>query len=114
MLRQLPEGARYTAIMSAPESREGLPEPEYDPEAEALYDRRYWTTDRQHTAQIINALSNLVEVTGTWRKGKEPNFPVVGPISWRPPEQRQKELEARKPEGPVTALDAMRAWGFQG
>lgn len=114
MLRELPEGARYTALMSAPERREGLPEPVYDPEAEALYDRRYWTSDRQHTAQIINALSNLIAVSGKWRKGKEPDFPVVGPIAWRPPEQRRKELSTRKPEGPVTVLDAMRAMGFQG
>lgn len=114
MLRQLPEGARYTAIMSAPESREGLPEPAYDPEAEALYDRRFWTADRQHTAQMLNALYNLVTLTGHWKKGKEPDFPVVGPIAWHPPEQRKKELEARKPEGPVSVLDAMKAWGFQG
>lgn len=114
MLRQLPEGARYTAIMSAPERREGLPEPVYDPEAEALYDRRFWTPDRQHDAQMINALYSLVTLTGNWKKGKEPNYPVVGPIEWRPPEQRKKELEERKPEGPVSVLDAMKAWGFQG
>lgn len=113
-IRELPEGARYTALMSAPESREGLPEPEYDPAAEALHDRRFWTADRRLWAQQINALHQLILVNGKWKKGKEPEFPVVGPLEWHPPEQRKKEQAALGVSEPVTVLAAMKAFGFTG
>lgn len=117
MLEELPEGARYTALMSAPENREGLPEPEYDPKAEEYYDRRYWTSDRQHLAQIQNAINQLIVVAGgegKWKKGKEPDFPIIGPLAWQPEEQKEKARKAKEPKKPATVLDAMRAWGYTG
>lgn len=85
MLRNLPEGARYTAAMSAPDGRE---HPPLDAETEGMLDRKLWTTDRVLAAQIINAIRDLTVVagrSGKWESGKEPEFPIVGPASWRKP-----------------------------
>jgi hypothetical protein len=114
LIQDLPEGARYTALMSAPEHREGLPEPEYDPAAESLHDRRFWTPDRRLNAQMINALHQLILVSGKWKKNHEPEFPIVGPLEWHPPEQLKKEQAARGVQEPVTVLAAMKAMGFTG
>lgn len=84
MIRNLPEGARFTAIMSAPDGGE---RPPLDAEVEEMLDRKLWTTDRLLQAQLINAVRDLTRVTGSgkWEKGKEPDFPIVGPASWREP-----------------------------
>lgn len=113
MIEELPEGSRYTAIMSAPESREGHPQPEPDPEAIALYDRRFWTTERQFIAQQINALHQIIVLSGNWKKGKEPKFPVVGPLEWQPQEQRNKALQT-KSSVPATTANVMRKFGWNG
>ena len=108
MMRQLPEGSRYVAIMSAPmDDDEARPEPEIDPAVEAAAQRRYWTQDRKLQATVINALRDLTLVTGSWSKGKEPKFPVVGPPEWR------GENPAKKKQPPTTN-DVLKALGWNG
>jgi hypothetical protein len=107
MMRQLPEGSRYAAIMSAPmDDDEARPEPEIDPATEAAMQRRYWTSDRKLKAMEINAIRDLTLVTGHWEKGKEPKFPVIGPPEWR------GETAAKKK--PATTNDVLRALGWNG
>ena len=66
MMRNLPEGSRYVAIMSAPMDDDKAPKPQIDPETEAAYERRFWTQDRRLSAQLINAVRDLTLVTGRW------------------------------------------------
>lgn len=108
MMRHLPEGSRYVAIMSAPmdDDEAKRPEPEIDPELEAAMSRRYWTQDRKLTAMQINAVRDLTLVTGNWEKGKEPKFPVIGPPEWRG--------ETAKKKQPVTNNDVLKALGWNG
>jgi len=107
MMHHLPEGSRYVAIMSAPmdDDEPKRPEPEIDPELSAAIARRYWTQDRRLTATQINALYNLILVSGNWEKGKEPEFPVIGPPEWRGETAKKK---------PVTNNDVLKALGWNG
>ncbi|MBT2587952.1 hypothetical protein [Arthrobacter sp. ISL-95] len=108
MMRQLPEGSRYAAIMSAPmDGDEAKEEPEIDPEMAAAIGRRYWTPDRQLIAMQINAIRDLTVISGNWEKGKEPKFPVIGPPEWR------GEKPTKKAE-PVTNSDVLKALGWNG
>jgi hypothetical protein len=109
MMRHLPEGSRYVAIMSAPmdDDEAKRPEPEIDPELEAAMARRYWTQDRKLTAMQINAVRDLTLVSGNWEKGKEPKFPVIGPPEWR------GETAAKKKQ-PVSNNDVLKALGWNG
>ena len=108
MMRQLPEGSRYAAIMSAPmdgDEDRTLPEP--DPKALDIYNRRFWTQDRQMKAMELNSISDLILVTGNWPKDKQPKFPIVGPPEWR------GETPAKK-QKPVTNNDVLKALGWNG
>jgi hypothetical protein len=106
MMRQLPEGSRYVAIMSAPmDDDKAIPEP--DPEMVALIESRYWTRDRKLMATQINAIRDLTLVTGSWQKGKEPKFPVIGPPEWRGEDLAKKEQ-------PPTTNDVLKALGWNG
>ena len=108
MMRHLPEGSRYVAIMSAPmDDDKQQPKPEIDPAVEAAMERRLWTTDRKLKAQEINAIRDLTLVTGNWQKGKEPKFPIIGPPEWR------RENPAKKKQ-PVTNADVLKALGWNG
>lgn len=108
MMRHLPEGSRYAAIMSAPmDGDEARPLPEPDPEALELYNRRFWTQDRRMAAMQLNALRDLTLVTGNWPKDKQPKFPVIGPAEWR------GEKPAKKAE-PITNNDVLKALGWNG
>jgi hypothetical protein len=107
MMRQLPEGSRYVAIMSAPmDDDEARPEPEIDPKTEAAMQRRHWTSDRKLMAMLINATRDLTLVTGHWEKGKEPKFPVIGPPEWRGEDPAKKK--------PATTNDVLKALGWNG
>lgn len=107
MMRHLPEGSRYVAIMSAPMDDDETQKPEIDPEVEAAYQRRFWTSDRKLKAQEINAIRDLTLVTGKWEKGKEPKFPLIGPPEWR-------GESAKKKTEPATGSDVLRALGWNG
>jgi hypothetical protein len=106
MLRNLPEGSRYVAVMSAPMDDDTAP-PQIDPEKEAAYERRFWTQDRRLMAQSINAIRDLTLVTGSWKKGEEPKFPVIDPPEWRGETAAQKNK-------PVTNNDVLKALGWNG
>lgn len=109
MIRHLPEGSRYVAIMSAPMDADEAekPRPEIDPEIEAALERRFWTHDRKLQAQVINAVRDLTLVTGQWEKGKAPKFPVIGPPEWR-------GESAAKKKKPTTTNDVLKALGWNG
>lgn len=83
MLRNLPEGATFTAAMSAPGVADKPAVSERDPAQEAFADRKFWTSDRQLQAQLINAIQTLTRLTVKWEKDKVPEFPIVGPMAWR-------------------------------
>lgn len=109
MMRHLPEGSRYVAIMSAPmdDDKAADSKPEIDPEIEAAMERRHWTHDRKMQALLINAVRDLTLVTGHWEKGKEPKFPAIGPPEWR------GESAAKKKQPPTTN-DVLKALGWNG
>ena len=107
MLRNLPEGSRYVAIMSAPMD-DDVVRPELDPEKEAAYVRRFWTQDRKLMAQQVNAIRDLTLVTGNWKKGEQPKFPIIGPPEWR------GETATKKAAEPVTNFDVLKALGWNG
>jgi hypothetical protein len=80
-IRHLPEGANYVAALRSAPATE-LPdtsETEIDPVLESMT----WTTDRLLQAQLINSVNMLVRHTIQWQDGKAPEFPLVGPESWR-------------------------------
>lgn len=84
MLRNLPEGASFTAAMSAPPTDGGPASPQsIDPELEAWLDRKTWTEDRRLQAQVINLLGILIRYSINWGEGNAPEFDVIGPAEWR-------------------------------
>lgn len=95
MLRNLPEGSRYTAALSVdrtteePEDDEALS----DPRMEAVMDARTWTLDRRLKAIEINAMYSLIQVSGQWKDGKPPHFPTIGPADWQEPNTKSNELK---------------------
>lgn len=91
LIAELPEGARFTSRYHFDQRDEGDGEA-IDPEVEAWLDSKYWNGDRMLGAQIINAIRELTMVAGAgkWRKGKEPEYPVVGPKQWREKDSKKK------------------------
>lgn len=99
MLRHLPEGSSFSAVMSAPDAQEQRLPPE--PELQALYDRKFWTGDRQLLAQLINAINTQTRIADQRAGGKLPEFPIVGPAAW-------SEKPSRKPTSkaaPAASVD---------
>jgi hypothetical protein len=97
LIRNLPEGAHYTAaVASAPETaavaKKRNPKAEPDPALEF----RTWNFDRQLMAQLINSVNALVRHTIQWEKNP-PNLPLVGPDSWR----------NEGPAKPLTVMDVL-------
>ncbi|WP_346921390.1 hypothetical protein [Glutamicibacter creatinolyticus] len=85
LISELPEGSRYVQRYHFDHRDPDGPKEKPDPELEAWMDARYWNGDRILWAQIINAIRDLTMVTGAgkWKKGKEPEFQLVGPAEWR-------------------------------
>lgn len=85
MIRNLPEGANFTAAQSAKLTRESELNPQTNPDVPAAVDPvqefKQWTEDRRLMAQLINAVNLLVRHSVQWQK--PPNIPLVGPSSWR-------------------------------
>jgi len=106
MLRNLPEGARYTAA-TAVDHEDETHEP-LDPRTEAVMDHRVWTTDRRLQAMTINAIYSQVAVSGNWGKGGAPHFPTVGPSAWRADDKHTKTPELRD------NFDVLRKMGWTG
>ncbi|HEX9225081.1 MAG TPA: hypothetical protein VF885_00315 [Arthrobacter sp.] len=109
MIRNLPEGARFTAAMSvdqAEEISELRPFFEADPRREAILDHRTWTIDRRLQATEINAIYSQISVSGNWGKEGPPDFPVIGPAAWQPSEKQSNELRDN--------FDVLRKMGWPG
>lgn len=87
LLSELPEGSRYASRYHFDHRDDDAPEgaQSVDPEFEAWMDAKYWNGDRILWATAVNAIRDLTMVAGAgkWKKGKEPDYPVVGPKSWR-------------------------------
>lgn len=113
-LRNLPEGARFPAAV-AYDNREIADKTELpaDPRADAIAEARVWTTDRRLSATLINAIFTNTAVSGNWKDGKPPTFPVVGPPEWRPEEQVKLTAKA-EPEDPKDLYDVLRKMGWPG
>lgn len=88
LIGELPEGSRYGQRYHFDHREEAATErakADVDDEMSAWLDTQFWTGDRLMIAQLINAVRELTMVTGAgkWRKGKEPEYPIVGPAEWR-------------------------------
>jgi hypothetical protein len=99
MIRHLPEGSNYVAaLQSAPAvSLVTLQEPEPDPAQEYIT----WTHDKMLLAQLINSVNMLVRHSIQWQDGKAPEFPLVGPSTWR------EEGPESTPSKPVSVSDTL-------
>ncbi|HEX9088403.1 MAG TPA: hypothetical protein VF867_12855 [Arthrobacter sp.] len=106
MIRNLPEGSRFTAAMSVDRTdEENFFEP--DPRREAIADMRVWTLDRRLQATEINAIYTQIAISGTWGKEGPPDFPVIGPASW------QTETNKQSNE-PKDNFDVLKRMGWPG
>lgn len=110
LIRHLPEDSSFAAIMSAKVESGDVTPPEPEPEEVARIDAMIWNFDRKLMAQVVNAVNLNTRVSTEWQKGKEPDFPIIGPSSWRePPEAHSKPEETK-----LSVLDVMKAWGYDG
>lgn len=108
MLRNLPEGSRYTAIMSAPGGEDEPEQPPLDPEVEGMLERKLWTTDRKLLAQLINAVNTNTRYSVEWAKDHEPDFTVVGPAAWSDESKPQSSpAQTRPPSGGRATVDGI-------
>lgn len=109
MIRNLPEGSRFTAAMSVDKEGElgdAVVFAEPDPRTAAIMDHRTWTVDRRLQATEINAIHTQIAVTGHWGKEGPPDFPVIGPASWQPAKKQSEELKDN--------YDVLRKMGWPG
>lgn len=90
LIRNLPEGSRFSAAMAYDHPDE-TEETERDPRAESIQDRRAWTLERRLQAMEINAININTTVTGNW-KDKPPTFPTVGPADWQGPPVKKEPV----------------------
>jgi hypothetical protein len=88
MVRNLPEGSRYHAVVAVDHKPDS--DQEADPHLEALLDHRVWTIDRKLMAATVNAINMNTAATGMWSE-KPPDFPIVGPASWKEEEPKEEE-----------------------
>ena len=103
LIRRLPEGSHYVAVMSsAPvlDSDSTDAPTEIDP----VQEFRTWTEDRRLMAQLINSVNMLVRFVPQWEQGKAPTMPIVGPAIWR----GEGSGEQSKPSKPLSVLDVIQ------
>lgn len=105
MIRQLPEGSRFSAAMKVDRAAE-IKEIEISDRDKAISDARNWTFDRELAAMVINAVNTNTVLSQQWEKGKEPSFPTVGPDSWQPKEKVSEE--------PKDLTDVLKRMGWPG
>jgi hypothetical protein len=108
MLRNLPEGSRFTAAMAVDRAEESDDAGDFfdaDPRREAVADHRTWTLDRRLQATQINATYSLIRVSAEWGKEGPPDFPVIGPASWQP---------EKKSSEPENLFDVLKQMGWPG
>lgn len=54
-----------------------------------------WDQTDKLIAQVINAIHQQTLVSNAWKKGQEPDFPLVGPQSWRDQAEDAKKKNTR-------------------
>lgn len=99
MVRNLPEGSRFNAVMSVdfPDHDEDTNEPktaeqiERETRAEAIADARAWTLPHRLQAMEINAVNMSTVATGHWGPDGPPDFPTIGPAHWQQPTAASKK-----------------------
>jgi hypothetical protein len=113
MIRNLPEGSRYTAVRAADvdEKQEDI---ELSLREQQILDARIWNFDRRLWAMQINAVNTNTTALGHWQKGKEPKFPIIGPMDWDPARKKRAEIHEKVQKGEWTNWDIMRALGGGG
>ena len=99
LIRHLPEGSHYVALLQSAtvEESQQVTEPEIDPVSEQLM----WTQDRMLMAQLINSVNMLVRHSISWQEGKAPKLPVIGPAAWR------GEGSHSTPSKPLSVMDVI-------
>jgi hypothetical protein len=107
MVRNLPEGSRYVSAIAVDHADDMPTTAEPDPRTEALMDHRVWTIDRRLAAMAINATYSQVAVSGQWGKAGPPDFPIIGPSSWR-------EAGSKKSNELKDNFDVLRKMGWPG
>lgn len=128
MIRDLPQGSRYVALLTWQERRGEREDPEPSEERKALEEQheiRQWSsTDTQLQAATVNVLQNILRYTPQWKK-TPPESEVIGPSWWKEKDAKPKRRflqeephgakgQATEPAKQASVLDAMRAMGFDG
>lgn len=110
-IRNLPEGSRYVSIRAA-DLDTAEKDIELTPREIRITDARAWTLDRRLMAMITNAVNQNTSALGHWQKGKEPQFPVVGPTSWDPKRMKRLEVKEQITNGQWSNWDVLAAMGM--
>ena len=106
MLRNLPEGSRYYAVMAVDRKDDQPAEArESDPRTEEIMDHRVWTMDRRLVAMLINAVNLNTTVSGHMDKSP---FETIGPSSWSEDEPKKPAAEQEFTDN----FDFFRKMGF--
>lgn len=105
MIRQLPEGSRFSAAMRYDHS-DAIEEVKTTDRDKAISDIRTWTLDRELLAMIINAVNTNTVLPNSWKDDKPPNFPIIGPEAWQPTN--------KIPEEPKDLADVLKRMGWPG
>ena len=104
LIRGLPEGSRYVAVLSSAPVEYSDDDTDAPAEIDPVSERLLWTEDRKLLAQLINSVNMLVRHSIPWEKGKEPKVPLVGPAHWR----GEGTAEQTKPSKPLTVMDVLQ------
>ena len=101
LIHELPEGSRFPSRYHF-DNRDSNAPAEADEVVDEWLDSKYWNGDRMLVAQVINAIHDLTMVAGAgkWKKGKEPDYGIVGPAEWRKespksPSKNEKSVSER-------------------
>jgi len=82
LIRRLPEGSNYVAVLSSAPVEDGI-DTDAPAEIDPVSERLLWTEDRRLMAQLINSVNMLVRHSIQWEQGKAPTLPIIGPAEWR-------------------------------
>lgn len=101
LIRHLPEGSHYVAILQSAAPVEDGPANDKPTEVDPVLENQTWTTDRMLIAQLINSVNMLVRHSIQWQKDQAPNLPIIGPSAWR------GEGPNATPPKPLTVMDVI-------
>lgn len=111
MIRNLPEGSRYVAVRAS-DVDEMPTDIEMSAEEQRRIDAQIWNFDRKLQAMIVNAVNTNTALTGKWKKGKTPEFPIAGPIEWDEKRLRQLKAKEKVDKNDWNNWDVARALGL--